>query len=67
MEYVLNSVERELYKMVEQEGVKAPVAAVVRALVEYAHTMSDLGLKERAQEALEAADMLKDVREALDE
>ncbi len=67
MEYVMNDVEKGLLKMIEQDGVGAPIQAAVRALVEYAHSMSDMGLKDRAHEALEVADMLRDVRDSLDE
>lgn len=61
LKYVMNDVEQALYKMIEQEGTKVPVRALIRALTEYSHNMSDLGLKEKSREAYEMADILRDV------
>ena len=67
LKYVMNETEQKLYDLIEQEGVKAPLTALVRALVEYGHTMSDMGIKDKAHEAHEVADMLRDVRDAIEE
>ncbi len=61
LKYVMNDVENALYKMVEQDGTRAPVSALIRALTEYSHAMSDLGLKEKSREAYEMADLLRDI------
>jgi len=67
LKYVMNETEQKLYDLIEQEGIKAPLTALVRALVEYGHTMSDMGIKDKAHEAHEVADMLRDVRDTLEE
>lgn len=61
MKYVMSDLEQSLYKAIEQEGTKAPIQSLVRALIEYSHNMSDLGLKEKSREAWEMADILRDV------
>ena len=60
VDYVMNDLEKELYKLIADFGPQAPVQYTVRAMVELAHTMSDLGNKERAHQLMDAADVLKD-------
>ena len=60
LKYVMNDVEKALYDIVEQEGPKASVKTLIRALIEYSHDMSDMGLKEKSREAYEMADILRD-------
>lgn len=67
MEYVMNDLEKELYKLIADEGARAPVQSTIRAMVEMAHTMSDLGLKERAQKLLTAIELLKEARAQIEE
>ena len=67
MEYVMNQVEKELFDLIEQDGCTAPIQVTIRALIEYAHKMSDLGLKDQARKALEVSDILKDVRDSIEE
>lgn len=67
MEYVLNDLEKELYKLTADEGTRAPVLCTIRAMIELAHTMSDLGLKERAQKLMVAAELLKEVRDKIED
>lgn len=67
MEYVMNDLEKELYKLVADEGCRAPVQYTIRAMIELAHTMSDLGLKERAQKVMAAADVLKEVQDKIED
>lgn len=66
MEYVMNSVEKELFNLIDQEGVKAPIASTIRALIEYAHTMSDMGLKEKAIEAMNVSNSLKEIWDVIE-
>lgn len=61
LKYVMNDVESALYKMIEQDGSKAAIKALIRAFTEYSHDMSDMGLKEQSREAYEMADILRDV------
>lgn len=67
MEYVMNDLEKQLYKMIEQDGIKAALQPTIRALMEYAHTMSDMGIKERSHRAIDIAGILKDIRDNLEE
>lgn len=60
MDYVMNDLEKELYKLIADFGPQAPIEYTVRAMVELAHTMSDLGNKERAYKLMDVADVLKD-------
>lgn len=61
MEYVLNDFEKEIYKLIADFGPQEPVKYTVRAMIELAHTMSDLGHKDRAIQLMDAADLLKEV------
>lgn len=67
IKYVMNETEQKLYDMIEQEGIKASVSALVRVLKEYGHAMSDMGIKDKAHEAHEVADLLQDVRDVIEE
>jgi hypothetical protein len=67
MEYVMNDLEKELYKLVADEGNRAPVQYTIRAMIELAHTMSDLDMKERAYKVLAAADVLKEVLDKIED
>lgn len=67
MQYVMNDLEKGLYKLIEEDGFKTAIQALARACMEYGHSSSDLGLKERATEAFEVADLLKDVRDQIEE
>ena len=67
MKYVMSETERKLYEMIEQDGFKTPLSSLIRVYIEYGHNMSDLGLKEKAIQAIEIADILKDVRDTIDE
>jgi len=67
MEYVMNDTEKQLYKLVEEDGCRAPVTASIRALIEYGHSASDMGLRERAQKAFTAAHLLKELVEQIEE
>jgi hypothetical protein len=61
MKYIMNDLEKEIYKLTADEGCRAPIQYTIRAMMELAHTMSDLELKERAQKVLTAIELLKDV------
>lgn len=61
MEYVMNDLEKELYKLTADFGPREPVKYTIRAMIELAHTMSDLGHKDRANQLMDAADLLKEV------
>ena len=65
MEYVMNDLEKEIYKLIADFGPRAPVEYTIRAMVELAHTMSDFGHKERAIQLLEASDVLKEARDKM--
>lgn len=65
MKYVMNDLEKELYKLIADFGPQEPVRYTIRAMVELAHTMSDLGHKERACQLMDAADLLKGVQDKI--
>lgn len=67
MEYVMNDTEKKLFEMVEQDGCRAPVQAAIRALIEFGHNRSDMGLREQAQKAFTAAHLLKEMVESIEE
>lgn len=67
MEYVMNQIEQDLFNLIEQDGCRAPIQVSIRAFIEYAHHMSDMGLKEKANLALEISEMLKDLRDVIEE
>ncbi len=67
MEYVMNDREKILYVMVQDGGVKETVQQTIRATIELAHTYSDLGAKERAMKLMDAADVLKEILDKIDD
>jgi hypothetical protein len=67
LKYVMNETEQKLYNMIEQDGISASITALVCALKEYGHTMSDMGIKDKANQAHEVADMLRDIRDVIEE
>jgi hypothetical protein len=67
MQYVMNDLEKELYKLTADEGNRAPVKYTIRAMLELGHTMSDLGLAERARKVFAAADQLKELLDKIEE
>lgn len=54
-----NYVVRDVYDLIEKDGMVAPLKATIEALKSYADAMSDLGLKERAIKAIIAAEQLE--------
>lgn len=65
MNYVMDDREKIMYALVHDQGVKETVSQTIRVTIELAHTMSDLGLKERAISLLNAAELLKGVRDKI--
>ena len=61
----MNSAEQEMYNLINDYGAKSAVSTVIRALMERAHNMSDLGIKEEVCKALNAANLLKDVQDQI--
>jgi hypothetical protein len=63
--------DEQLYKnlldLIETFGVKAAVGTLAEALSDYADTMSDMGLKEKAVAASEASELLFKVEVVLRE
>jgi len=63
----MNAMEKQLLEMIEQDGGKTAVRALIRAFVEHGHAMSDLGLKEAAVKANNSASILKEVLVKIEE
>lgn len=63
--------DEQLYKnlldLIETFGVKTAVGMMAEALSDYADTMSDMGLKEKATSASEASELLFKVEDVLRE
>lgn len=59
--------EKIMYALVHDQGVGETVQQAIRASIELAHTMSDLGLKERAIKLMAAAEILKEVRDKIED
>ncbi len=63
--------DEQLYKnlldLIETFGVKTAVGMMAEALSDYADTMSDMGLKEKAVSASEASELLFKVEDVLRE
>jgi hypothetical protein len=53
--------DKLLRALINDEGVNGAVFALAYALQDYADEMSDLGLKEKAIEASDVAEMLEDI------
>jgi len=62
MKYMMNNLEQQVFDMIEQDGIKATMTVFIRALTEYSHSMSDLGIKERAYAAISAIDKINSIR-----
>lgn len=67
LHYIMSPLEKDLYDYIEAHGYKAAVAALTRACLEHADSMSDMGLKERAVSACRVVELLKDVQGEIDE
>ncbi len=67
LKYVMNETEQKLYDMIQQDGIKASISALVRALTEHGHDLSDIGAKQKANQAIDVAGILQDVRESIEE
>lgn len=67
MRYVMNNLEQEMYNLIEQDGYNASIAVLARALIEHAHTMSDMGIKDKAVKSMQIVDLLKEIRDIIEE
>lgn len=67
IKYVMNETEQKLYDMIQQDGIKASISTLVRALTEHGHELSDMGIKQKASQAIDIAGILQDVRDSIEE
>lgn len=67
MTYMMDDREKIMYALVHDQGVGETVQQIIRASIELAHTMSDLGLKERAITLMAAVENLKEVRDKIED
>lgn len=59
--------EKMLISLIQEEGIRGAVRALSSAMRSYADEVSDMGLKDKALQAVEISEILKDVELVIEE